>query len=162
MDILVGTAQFNVGTTRMEPDVPRNVDIVLMEISVTMSMGLVSMGVSLGIIQLCVIKNVLLGHTEKTVCKTAVKNVPPPGNVTEGPVHVMVVVKRAGNLLCVMQNVMTSVMEEIAANRAVTVKMECLVTRKLDGVPRGGVHLGLKKSTATKHVTINTTDLTAT
>lgn len=51
---------------------------------------------------------------------------------------------------------MTSVMEEIAANRAVTVKMECLVTRKLDGVPRGGVHLGLKKSTATKVNSKNT------
>lgn len=44
---------------------------------------------------------------------------------------------------------MTSVMEEIVSNRVVTVKMECLVARQQDGVPRGCVHLGLKKSTAT-------------
>lgn len=126
-----------------------------------MSTGLVSKGVRRGIITLGVKTNVLLGHTEKTVCKTAVKNVPPPGNVTEGPVHVMVVVKRAGNLLCVMQNVMPTVLEEIAANRAVTVKMECLVTRKLDSVPRD-VPQALKESTVTKHVTIRTMDITAT
>lgn len=44
---------------------------------------------------------------------------------------------------------MTSVMEEIAANRAVTVKMECLVTRKLDGVPRV-VPLVMREFTVTK------------
>lgn len=43
---------------------------------------------------------------------------------------------------------MTTVMEEIAANRAVTVKMECLVTRKQDGVPRG-VLLAMKETTVT-------------
>lgn len=44
---------------------------------------------------------------------------------------------------------MTTVMEEIAANRAVTVKMACLVTRKQDGVPRG-VLLAMKASIVTK------------
>lgn len=50
-------------------------------------------------------------------------------------------------ILCL--NVMTPVMDEIAANRAVTVKMECLVTRKLDSVPRG-VPLAMKETTVTK------------
>lgn len=44
---------------------------------------------------------------------------------------------------------MTTVMGEIAANRAVTVKMECLVTRIMDGVPRG-VLLAMKESSVTK------------
>lgn len=44
---------------------------------------------------------------------------------------------------------MPTVLEEIAANRAVTVKMECLVTRKLDSVPRD-VPQAMKESTVTK------------
>lgn len=44
---------------------------------------------------------------------------------------------------------MTTVMEEIAANRAVSVKMEFLVRRKQDGVPRG-VLLAMKETTVTK------------
>lgn len=44
---------------------------------------------------------------------------------------------------------MTTVMEEIAANRAVSVKMEFLVTRKQDGVPRG-VLLAMRETTVTK------------
>lgn len=128
-----------------------------MENSVTMSTGLVTTGVRLGIIRLGVKENALQGHTEEIVCKTAVRIVTCQRSVTERLVHVMAVVKRDGNLLCVMKNAMTQVMEVIAATCAVSVTKEFLVTRKLDGVPRG-VHRAMKEYTVTKHALIRTMD----
>lgn len=49
------------------------------------------------------LKNALQGHTEEIVCKTAVRIVTCQRSVTERLVHVMAVVKRDGNLLCVMK-----------------------------------------------------------
>lgn len=62
-----------VRTTRMEPDVQRNVDIVWMENNVTIPTGLVTMGVRLGIMILYVKESVHRGCSELIVCKTAVR-----------------------------------------------------------------------------------------
>lgn len=130
-----------------------------MDNSVTISTGLVAMGVRLGIFQLCVKKNVLSRHTEETVGEGAVNIV--TGHVTERLVCVMEVVETDGNLICVIENVMTQIMEEIVANRAVSVTKEFLATRKMDCVP-WGVLLALKESTVTNHVIKRSMDVTAT
>lgn len=127
----------------------------------TMSTGLVAMGVKLGFIKLGVNKNVLQVHTEEIVCKNAVRIVTCQRPVIKRLVRVIAVVQRDGNLLCVYKNVRAQVMEEIAATCAVNVTKEFRVTRKMDGVRRG-VPRALKESSVTKHALIRTMDRIAT
>lgn len=64
-------------------------------------------------------------------------------------IFITIYVYRTNKNVILCQNVMTQVMEEIAAIGVVTVNMEFLVTKKQDNVPRG-VHLAMKESTVTK------------
>lgn len=127
----------------------------------TMSTGLVAMGVRLGFVKLGVNENVLQVYTEEIVCKTAVRIVTCQRPVIKRLVLVIAVVQRDGNLLCVYKNVRAQVMEEIAATCAVIVTKEFRVTRKMESVRRG-VPQAMKESTVTKHALIRTMDRIAT
>lgn len=137
------------------------VDTVWIGKSVTMSTGFVTMGVRQVITVIDVKESVLQSYTEETVCRTAVKNVTCPKDVTEGPVSVIMVVKRDGNLLCVWKNVMTEHLEQIAAVHVATVLKDSDVTRKLGLVPMD-VTPFTRGSTAPKHVLKLTMDRIAT
>lgn len=131
-----------------------------MENSVTLSTELVRMGVRLGITNHAVKKNALQTYSKETVCKTAVR-IAIEKPVTEKPVHANEVVLQDGNHLCVIKNVMTEHLGEIAVAYVGIANMWQHATKR-----PGNVHLdvnqGTKGSTAKENVKLCTTDLIAT
>lgn len=99
--------------------------------------------------------NVNLETTVKTAETTAASIAMWPEDVTDLQEIATAAVNQDGKESHAITNVMTRVMEEIAAIHAVNVKMEFLVTKQMDDVLRG-VPLAMKEYTVTKHANIST------